>query len=189
MMRVEFGDEVGVLEGTDLAVSYPISLEVDRPDGLRVTATVHVVDGRLVCRKLELSTEQGRIDRNLLHGLGLSTLIRQAANAGVGRLGLPTSDEDSRFDVGLVRSDLQRHIQGLPLVGPRRLTDEFLAEVAATYRKAIKDRETTWVAVARLQKSWFHLPGAAAESTARRWIGTARKRGFLKQTAQGRKGG
>jgi hypothetical protein len=194
MMSVEFGFETAVLEGTDLAISSPFTMEVLREDGLRVRATAHVVDGRrLVCRALELSTEDGEIDRELLHGLGLATMLRQAANGAAWRVGKPTSNErrsgELRFDTGVIRSDLQRHIKGIPLIGPRKLTDEFLTQVAVVYRQAVKDRKKTWSAVAELQESWFGVPGSAYENTARRWIAAARKRRFLKKTVQGRKGG
>jgi hypothetical protein len=194
VISVEFGDETVVLEGTDLAISSPFTMEVIRKDGLHVKATVHVLDGRrLVCRTLELNTEHGEIDRKLLHGLGLATLIRQAAGFATWRVGVPTADErwseESAFDAGVIRSDFQRHIKGIPLVGARRLTNDFFGQVAVVYRQAIKDRKNTATAVAELQKSWFGLTTSAEEATARRWIAGARKRGCLEPTSKGRKGG
>ena len=188
------GSEVTRLAGTDLAIESVFTVNGIRADGLRIGATVHVVDGRrLVCRSLQLTTDAGEIDRQILHGLGLATLLRQAANGAVWRVGRPTSGEseagESRFDVRVVRSDLQRYMKGVPLVGPRQLTDEFLVEVARVYRQAIEDHESTATAAARLQESWFGLETPAEEATARRWIQTARKRGFLGQTKKGRKGG
>jgi hypothetical protein len=188
------GSEFTRLEGTDLAIESVFNIEGIREDGLRIRATAHVVDGRrLVCRSLKLTTETGEIDRRLLHGLSLATLLRQAVNGAVYRVGQPTPDERaagaSRFDAGVVRAELQRYMQGVPLVGPRQLTDDFLRQVADVYRQAIKDKRATWEAVAALQKSWFGLETSAEEATARRWIQTARKRGSLGQTKKGQKGG
>ncbi|HEY8756800.1 MAG TPA: hypothetical protein VIN65_10695 [Candidatus Dormibacteraeota bacterium] len=137
-------------------------MEVFRGDGLHITATVHVADNgrRLVCRALELSTEDGQIDSHLLRALSLATLCRRAADHMVGRIPLPK---------------------------PRSLTDEFLAQVAVVYRQAI--HRTTWTAVAELQQSWFGEKRPATETTARRWIALAREAGHLRETIKGRKGG
>jgi hypothetical protein len=140
-------------------------MEVFRGDGLHIKATVHVADNgrRLVCRALELSTEDGQIDSHLLHALTLATLCRRAADhVVVGRIPLPK---------------------------PHLLTDEFLAQVAVVYRQAIDDHRTTWTAVAELQQSWFELKTSATETTARRWIALAREAGHLRKTIKGRKGG
>jgi hypothetical protein len=195
MMSVEpIGFEMAVLEGTDLAISSTFNTEVHRKDGLRIKATVHVVGGRLICRALELSTEDGDIDRKVLHGLGLATMIRQAASHAAARVGIPTADEqwseESRFDAGVIASEVRRRLTLIPVLGPRQLTDVFLEQVAITYRQAIKDHsKTTWTAVAALQMSWFGEKTSAEEATARRWIALARKRGFLQPTVKGRKGG
>lgn len=105
MMSVEpIGLEFAALEGTDLAISSPFVLEVLREDGLRLKATVHVVDGGLVCRELQLSTEQGQITGAVLNDLGLAAILQQAARHVARRLGEPTSDEslleESRPDAG-----------------------------------------------------------------------------------------
>jgi len=137
-------------------------MDVFREDGLHIEAKVPLVDGRPVCRTLELSIEDGEIDRSLLDSLSLATLLRQAANAVPG---------------------------GAPLPEPHQLTDEFLTLVAATYRRALKDREGTASAVARLGRT---LPGRRGKDaplpTARRWIQAARP-DFLAETRRGRKGG
>jgi hypothetical protein len=194
VMSVEpVGLETAVLEGTDLAISTPFWTFVDRADGLRIKANVHVVDGRLVCRALELSIEEGEIDRKLLHSLGLATMIRRAASHVGWRVGeLPRDEgwsEGSRFDAGVIASEVRRQLRSIPLLGPRQLTDAFLEQVAITYRQAINDRsKTTWMPVAALQQSWFGEKTSAEEATARRWIAMARKRGFLEPTVKGRKG-
>ena len=193
LISVSFGSGAELLEGTDLAVSSRFQIDTLRKDGLRVRATVHLVDGqRLVCRNLELSTERGEIDRTLLHGLGLATMIRQAAALATGRVGEPAPGghwEDSPFEAGAIHADVRRHIKRGPLGARRQLTDAFFAEVAATYRQAIKDREKTATAVARLHQSWFGYKTAGELPTARRWIAMARKGGFLEATVKGRKGG
>ncbi len=194
MISVEAGFETVVLEGTDVAISSPFYLTVDRDDGLRIRATVDVVENRrLVCRHLELATENGEIDSKLLRGLSLATWLRQGANGAVWRVGEPTVEEPavagSRFDRSVIMRDLRRYMTGIPRVGPRELTDAFLEEVAAAYRQAIENHEPTAAAVARLQRTLRGLKTNAEETTARRWIHAARTRGFLEPTVKGRKGG
>ena len=119
MMRVEpIGLEFAVLEGTDLAISSPFVLEALRDDGLRLKATVHVVNGRLVCRELQLSTEHGQITGAVLNKLGLAAVLQQAAGHVARRLGEPTTDErsseESRPDAGVLASELQRRSKRIP---------------------------------------------------------------------------
>jgi hypothetical protein len=137
-------------------------MDVSREDGLHIKATVPLAEGRPICRTLELSTEDGQIDRRLLDSLGLATLLRRAASAVPG---------------------------ATPLPEPHQLTGEFLALVADTYRKALEGGENTASAVARLGRA---IPGRDGKDaplpTARRWIQAARP-DFLAKTRQGRKGG
>jgi hypothetical protein len=94
MMSVErAGIEFAGLEGTDIAISSPFVVEVLHADGLRLKATVHVVNGRLACRALELATEPAAIDRGVLYELGLATILQQAASHIAARLREPTMDE------------------------------------------------------------------------------------------------
>jgi hypothetical protein len=140
-------------------------MEVDRADGLTIKATVRLENGRPRCRVLELQSTGPSIDRDLLHALGLATLLRRAAGAS----GTPTALDK---ELGL--------------------TDEFLALVAATYRQALtaRPRETTVSAVRKLGSNRLEQDYRDAPvSTARRWIQAARQRGFLMKTVKGRKGG
>jgi hypothetical protein len=123
MMSVEpIGLEFAALEGTDLAISSPFVLEVLRDDGLRLKATVHVVNGGLVCRELQLSTEHGQITGAVLNKLGLAAILQQAASHIARRLGEPTTDErfseESRPDAGVLASDYQRKSKRIPLRRP-----------------------------------------------------------------------
>jgi hypothetical protein len=142
------------------------TMDVSRGDGLTIKATVRLAKGRPVCRALVLSTERGQIDRDVLHTIGLATLLRQAALAAVAPVGR------------------------IPLGKPPGLTDEHLAKVTAAYRQASRNHENTATAVRRLGRDRVEQGYRDAPvSTARRWVGAARERGFLKQTTQGRKGG
>jgi hypothetical protein len=93
MMSVEpASHEFAGLEGTELAVSSAFVVEALH-DGLRLKAIVQIVHGRLECRELELSTKHGQIDRASLDGLGLSTVLEQAASHIARCLREPASDE------------------------------------------------------------------------------------------------
>jgi len=141
-------------------------MEVARADGLTINATIELDDDRPLCRTLELRSTRGQIDRDVLHSLGLATLLRRAASAAA------TPGPRVSLDK------------------PPGLTDALLKRVAAAYRRALKDRENTATAVARLGRERLEQNYKDAPvSTARRWIGAARERGFLEQTTQGRKGG
>lgn len=195
MMNVEFGLERIRLDGTDLAIHTSFRLDVTRVDGLHIRASVQMAEGRLVCRALDLSTEHGEIDRKLLSGLGLATMIRQAADSGASRIvSKATWDEGlsdySRFDAAVIKSDVKRRrINRVPLRRPWRLSDEFLKQVARTYLAALDNHESTAIAVGKLWEPWAGIKGIAPPSTVGRWIAAARARGFLKQTTKGRKGG
>jgi hypothetical protein len=93
MMSAEpAGHEFAGLEGTDLAISSNFVVEAHRDDGLRLKATVQIVNGRLECRELELSTKHRPIDRASLDELGLATVLEQAASHIARCLREPTSD-------------------------------------------------------------------------------------------------
>lgn len=194
MMSVEYGLEKIILED-DLAIHTSFVLNVSRKDGLHVRASIEMVKGRHVCRALELSTDHGEIDRKLLSGLGLATMIQQAAMSGASRVAEATTwnddwSEPSRFDAGVIRSELKpRHIHRVTLRRPWRFTDEFLEDVADTYRSAVENHRNIAEEVGKLQKRWVKIPGVAPPSTVGRWIDAARKRGFLQPTTKGRKGG
>jgi hypothetical protein len=143
------------------------TMEVFRGDGLTIKATVQVAaDGRPLCCRLVLHRTQGQIDRDLLHTLGLATLLRRAASAAAAPVGR------------------------MPLDKSPGLSNEFLKQVAVAYRQAPKDRENTATAVARLGRERVEQGYKDAPlPTARRWIQAARERGFLKRTVKGRKGG
>jgi hypothetical protein len=152
-------------------------MEVDRADGLSLTATVRLADGRPWCHDLKLRSSEAAIDRALLQTLGLATLLRRAAHAAA---------------TPVVR---------IPVGKQSGLTDAFLEQAAATYRQFVKDRKnkaparkddpkTTAAAVARLGRERVEQGyDDAPLSTARRWIQAARARGFLEPTTKGRKGG
>jgi hypothetical protein len=94
MMSVEpAGREFAALEGTNVAISSNFVVEVRGDGGLWLKATLHVVNGRLECRELELSTQHGQTARAWLHELGLATVLQQAASHLAGRLRELTSDE------------------------------------------------------------------------------------------------
>jgi hypothetical protein len=81
------------LEGTDLAISSNFIVEARRDDGLQLKATAQIVNGRLECRELELSTSHGQIDRASLDELDLATVLKQAASHIARCLGEPASNE------------------------------------------------------------------------------------------------
>jgi hypothetical protein len=87
------GQELAGLEDTNLAISCNFVVEVRRDGGLWLKATVHIVNGQLECRELELSTKHGQIDRAWLHELALAAVLQQAASHIARRLGERTSDE------------------------------------------------------------------------------------------------
>jgi hypothetical protein len=94
MMSVEpASHEFAGLEGTDLAISSDFVVEVRRDGGRWLKATVHIVNGQLECRELELSTEHGQIDSAWLHELGMAAVLQQAASHIARSLREPTSGE------------------------------------------------------------------------------------------------
>lgn len=94
MISVEpAGHEFAGLEGTDLAISSDFVVEARRGAGRWLKPTVHIVNGRLECRELELSTKHGQIDSSWLHELGLAAVLQQAASHIARCLHQPTSDE------------------------------------------------------------------------------------------------
>jgi hypothetical protein len=93
MMSVEpAGHEFVGLEGTDLAISSNFIVEARRDDGLQLKATAQIVNGRLECRELELSTKHGQIESAWLHELGLAAVLQQAASHIARCLHEPTSE-------------------------------------------------------------------------------------------------
>jgi hypothetical protein len=128
----------------------------DGKRGLIVNLTVNVIDGRPRCTELALHASSGEIDKAALRALPLrsyldAALIRASWRPGAGIV-------DLVFVGGTI--DVRRR--------KRTVTDEYLHDVAKTYREA-KKNPTAAV------ESKFDLP----RSTAGRHVQLARKRGFL----------
>lgn len=158
-------------------------------EGAEVEFDVVIDDrGTPQCRRLEVRTEDGSVGGEMLRRIPVARLLRMAVTAAARKLepkreGEPDPDEPWVRDMpSTERMEFYRdYAKGAR--APRRgslLTDENLRQVAELYRAAIKrgDPPTQMVAEA------MHV----ARSTAARWVGKARERGFLGPSMRGRAG-
>jgi hypothetical protein len=138
-------------------------------------------DGVVVCNALRVfrHPERPSLSGNELRRFPIAEWVKFACSmVGVGNQGgVPTTDAEWRSED--YRADIERAIPQ-----PRRrgvITDEFLKEVAETYKA---NAESAPIDVIRK----VHDQGRdyVAHSTAARWVRLARERGFLPPTTQGK---
>lgn len=137
------------------------TLEVNRSDGVDVTAVVALHHGRPQCHTLKIHSSTSPIDRDLLKSLNLATWLGRAS----------------------------KHVPGAQLTLERPgLSKAFKKQVAVAYLRARREGKNTAEAVAQLGIGrGEHVDEEAPPSTVGRWIAAATDAGYLEPTTQGRK--
>jgi hypothetical protein len=149
-------------------------------DDHTVEMEIATVDGAPVCNAVRVIRHPGRpsLSGHELRRFPLAEWVKYACSmVGVGNQG-GVRTTTAEWQTEAYRADIERAVPQ-----PRRrnvLTDEFLKEVATTY-KANADS-----APIEVIRDVHGEGGYVAHSTAARWVRLARERGFLPPTTQGK---
>ena len=173
--------------GPSLGLVRPCNADVLINEELVGHIAIRVVGGQPACVSITSLTHG--LTGSLLREIAIATLVREAATASTVRV---LSTEEGLFGAryvdggpgfGHLMEDLRTVLATIEEHGRRKvMSASFLGEVALVYREALKRGQPPAKAV---QETF----GPTTPENARRWIGVARKEGFLGPApTQGRAG-
>jgi hypothetical protein len=153
-----------------------------RKDDHTVEMDIATLDGAPVCNALRVFRHPDRpsLSGHELRRFPIAEWVRYACSmVGVGNQGgVQTTSEEWQTEA--YRADVERVVPQARRRSRNTITDEFLREVARTYRA---NADSAPIDVIR---EVHGQGGYVAYGTAARWVRLARERGFLPPTTQGR---